>query len=158
MKTIRALLLLILAVSPALASEESHKAAVEKLFTVLQMPKQYETGMLAGFNMGASMGDDRLAALPVEQQNKIKAGMEKVRSKMVEIMGWPVVKDDMAAIYMKQFSEEEVNAIIAMMDTPTGQMLVSKQIALIPESMKVGQKKMQEAMPEITRIMQEAMQ
>ena len=158
MKMIRTLLFLLVAISPALASEESHKAAVEKLFTVLQMQKQYETGMLAGFNVGASMSDDKLAGLPVEQQNKIKAGMEKVRGRMLELMGWPVVKDDMAAVYMKQFSEEEITAIIAMMDTPTGQMLVSKQIALIPESMLVGQKKMQTVMPEVTRIMQEAMQ
>ncbi len=158
MKTLCTLLFAILAISPAIASEESHKAAVEKLFTVLQMQKQYETGMLAGFNLGASMGDDRLSSLPIEQQNKIKAGMEKVRSKMLELMGWPVVKDDMMAVYLKHFSEEEITAIIALMDTPTGQMLVSKQITLIPESIAVSQKKMQTMMPEVTRIMQEAMQ
>ena len=64
----------------------------------------------------------------------------------------------MTTVYMKHFSEEEITAIIALMETPTGQMLVSKQIELIPESMAVGQKKMQSIMPEITRIMQEAMQ
>lgn len=151
-------LLFVFVVATATASEESHKAAVEKLFDTLQMKRQYETGLLQGFNVGASFSDDKLATLPIEQQNKIKAGMEKVRAKMLELMGWDSVKDDMATIYMKHFSEEEVTAITTMLDTPTGKLLITKQIDLLPETMTLGQKKAQAMMPEIMQIMQNSMQ
>lgn len=51
--------------------------------------------------------------------------MEKVRSRVLEVMGWESVKGDMAAIYMKHFTEEEVAAIVSMLDTPTGKLFIS---------------------------------
>lgn len=158
MKMLCSLLLFLAVTGSALASEDSHKAAVEKLFESLKMKQQYETSMLAGFNLGASLGEDKLASLPADQQTKVKTALEKVRATLIEMMGWEAVKSDMVALYMKYFSEEEIAAITTMLDTPTGQMLVSKQIQLLPESMTVGQKKMQAVMPEISRIMQETMQ
>jgi hypothetical protein len=143
---------------PLLASEDSHKAAVERLFTTMKMKEQYETSLLAGFNVGASMSDQRLSNLPLEQRNKINAGMEKVRSRALELMGWDSVKEEMTQLYVKKFSEEEVVAITEMLATPTGQMLLSKQISLLPESMALGQKRAQAMMPEIMQIMQEAME
>lgn len=142
----------------AFASEESHLAAVDELFTAMKMKQQYETSLISGFNAGLSMSDQKLANLPIEQQNKINAGMEKVRARVVELMGWSAVKSEIAGIYTKNFTEEEVAAITKMLETPTGQLLVSKQISLLPETMAIGQKKAQEMMPEIIRIMQEAMQ
>lgn len=141
---------------PLLASEESHKAAVEKLFSTMKMKEQYETSLLTGFNAGASMSDQKLIDLPLEQQNKVNAAMEKIRVRVLELMGWDSVKDDMTKVYMKNFTEEEVVAITEMLGTPTGQMLLSKQIKLLPASMAIGQKKAQAMMPEILQIMQES--
>ena len=143
---------------PLFASEESPRAAVEQLFVTMKMKEQYETSLLAGFNVGASMSDRRLANLPLEQQNKFNAGMEKVRSRALELMGWDAVKEEITQLYMRTFTEEEAVAITKMLATPTGQMLLSKQISLLPDSMAIGQKKAQAMMPEIMQIMQEAMQ
>lgn len=158
MKIAGLLLSLVLVTQSAFASEESHLAAVDQLFTAMKMKQQYETSLISGFNAGLSMSDQKLAGLPIEQQNKINAGMEKVRARVLELMGWSAVKDEIAAIYTKNFTEEELLAITRMLETPTGQMLVSKQITLLPESMAIGQKKAQQMMPEIVRIMQESMQ
>jgi hypothetical protein len=146
------------AAHPLLASEESHKAAIEKLFVTMKMKEQYETSLLTGFNAGASMSDQKLIDLPLEQQNKVNAAMERVRIRVLELMGWDSVKEDMTKIYMKNFKEEEVVAITEMLATPTGQMLLSKQIQLLPTAMAVGQKKAQAVMPEILQIMQESFQ
>jgi hypothetical protein len=158
MKTAFLAVALAFAAHPLLASEDSHKAAVERLFTTMKMKEQYETSLVAGFNAGASMSDQKLANLPLEQQNKINAGMEKVRTRALELMGWDSVKEEMVQVYIKKFSEAEVVAITEMLATPTGQMLLSKQISLLPETMAIGQKKAQAMMPEILQIMQEAMQ
>jgi len=158
MKTALLAVALSLAAHPLLASEESHKAAVERLFATMKMKEQYEVSLITGFNAGASMSDQKLANLPLEQQNKINAGMEKVRARALQLMGWDSVKEEMTQVYIKKFSEEEVVAITEMLATPTGQMLLSRQISLLPETMAIGQKKAQAMMPEILQIMQEAMQ
>lgn len=149
---------LVLVTQSAFASGESHLAAVDQLFTAMKMKQQYETSLISGFNAGLAMSDQKLLDLPLEQQNKINAGMEKVRARVLELMGWNAVKSEIAGIYTKNFTEEEVVAITKMLETPTGQMLVSKQISLLPETMAIGQKKAQEMMPEIARIMQESLQ
>ncbi len=158
MKIAGLLLAIILVIPSAFAAEESHLAAVDRLFTAMKMKEQYETSLISGFNAGLSMSDQKLAGLPIEQQNKINAGMEKVRVRVLELMGWSAVKTEIAGIYTKNFTEDEVVAITKMLETPTGQLLVSKQISLLPETMAIGQKKAQEMMPEIVRIMQESMQ
>ena len=84
--------------------------------------------------------------------------MEKIRVRVLDLMGWDSVKDDMTKVYMKNFTEEEVEAITEMLATPTGQMLLGKQIKLLPASMAIGQKKAQAMMPEILQIMQESIQ
>jgi hypothetical protein len=151
-------LTLVFAAHPLLASEDSHKAAVERLFVTMKMKEQYETSLITGFNAGASMSDQKLSNLPLEQQNKVSAAMEKVRVRVLELMGWDSVKNDMMQVYMKKFTEEEIVAITEMLATPTGQMLLSKQISLLPESMAIGQKKARAMMPEILQIMQESLQ
>lgn len=158
MKLVFLAVALVFAAHPLFASEESHQAAVERLFVAMKMKEQYETSLITGFNAGASMSDQKLANLPIEQQNKINAAMEKVRVRVLELMGWDSVKDDMAKVYLKNFTEEEIVAITEMLSTPTGQMLLSKQIRLLPESMAIGQKKAQAMMPEIIQIMQESVQ
>lgn len=148
----------ILAVIPFAHGEqasESHKKAIEHLFKTLQMDKQYETAMLAGFDASSGLTPERIASLPEEQREKIKTGIVKVKAKMVELMGWEKVKPDMIELYAKHFSEKEVLDITKLMDSPTGQMMLSKQIGLLSESMAVGQKKAQAILPELMKVMQE---
>jgi hypothetical protein len=140
------------------AVTDSHRAAIEHLFTVLKIDKQYESGMIAGFEAAAGATPEQLATMTEDQRAKFQAGMAKVKAKMIELMGWEKVKPDMIELYARHFSETEINDIAKMMETPTGQLLVSKQLALIPESMSVAQKKAQAIMPEISKIMQDAMQ
>lgn len=160
MKTIRILLAvmaLALLTGSGHAATESHRAAIERLFKVLKIDKQYEVSMLAGFDAGTGLNADRMAALPQDQREKLQQTLAKVKARMVELMGWDKVKPEMVELYAKHFTEKEIDAIAKMMESPTGQMLVSKQLTLMPEAMTIGQKKAQAAMPEIMKIMQEDM-
>ena len=139
------------------ASPESHRAAIDQLFKVMKMEKQYEAGMLAGFDSGAGMTPERLAALPEEQRTKLQDALAKVKVRMQELMGWEVVKVEMTEIYMKKFSEEDATAISKMLETPTGQLLVTKQLEIIPEASAFAQKKARDIMPEIIKMVSEGM-
>jgi hypothetical protein len=161
MKTLRQLLLVFAMAAIALpchAVSDSHRAAIERLFKVLKTPEQYEAALLAGFESGAGLTADKLASMPEEQQQKFKRAMDKVRAKMVELLGWEKMKPEMILLYAKHFSEDEIGQIIKVLDSPAGQMLVNKQIKLLPESMALGQKNAQAAMPHVMKIMMEEMQ
>lgn len=135
----------------------SHTAAIEKLLTVMKADKQYEASLAAGFESGLGMSSDQIKALPQEQQDKFNNAITKVKAKLMEVMGWDKMKADMIEVYGKNFTEKEVNDIIALMDSPTGQMLVSKQAFVVVETMKMTQAKMKGILPEIMKIMQEEM-
>jgi hypothetical protein len=136
---------------------ESHRAAIERLFTTLKVDKQYEVAMIAGFESGAGLDSEQMASLPEEQRAKVKAAIEKMKAKMLELMGWDKVKPDMIELYAKHFSEAEVKDITKLMESPTGQLLVTRQLALVPESMALAQKRMQAVMPQLMQVMQDGM-
>ncbi|WP_395738203.1 DUF2059 domain-containing protein [Prosthecobacter sp.] len=135
----------------------SHAAALEKMFAVMKMDQQYEASLVAGFESGLGMSGDQIKSLPQEQQDKFNAAIAKVKIKLMEMMGWAQMKGEMMEAYAKVFSEKEVNDITAMMDSPTGQMLVSKQVIMVSEAMKRTQSKMQGILPEIMKIVQDEM-
>ena len=145
----------VFAVSSRAAVTESHRAAIEHLFTVLKIDRQYEVAMFAGFEGGLNLTPERLAAMTEDQRTKLQAGVARMKAKMNELMGWEKVKSDMVEIYAKHFSEAEINDITKMMESPTGQMMVSKQLALMPDSMALAQQKARSVMPELVKIMQE---
>jgi hypothetical protein len=157
MKTLLVLAVCLSTLVPCHASPESHRAATERFFKATQMQKQYEVGLLAGFDASSGLTDERVQGLPKEQRDKLANAKVKIKAKMIELMGWEKVKPEMVQLYTKHFSESEIDSITKMMETPTGQLMISKQVALLPEAMAIGQKKAQSIMPEIMKIMQEEM-
>ncbi|MBL9130035.1 MAG: DUF2059 domain-containing protein [Verrucomicrobiaceae bacterium] len=155
--------LLVLAASLAMLGHSfaelapSHKAAVEKLLAVMQVEKQMEQSMRAGLEAGLGMSGDQIKSLPKEQQDKFAAAMKRVMDAMMEEMSWAKLKPDLIEVYGKNFTEKETNDVIALMESPTGQMLVSKQAGMVGDIMKVTQERMKSFMPKIMTIMQEEM-
>lgn len=157
MKTLFVLAVCLSTIVLSHASPESHRAAAERFFKATQMEKQYEVGLLAGFDASSGLTEERMQGLPKEQRDKLASAKTKIKAKMIELMGWEKVKPEMVQLYTKHFSESEIDSITKMMETPTGQLMISKQVGLLPEAMAIGQKKAQSIMPEIMKIMQEEM-
>jgi len=135
----------------------SHKAAIEKLINVMQVQKQFEKSLIAGFESGMGTSSDQIKALPQEQQDKFQKAIAKVKEVMLEMMSWEKMKPDLIEAYGKNFTEKEANDIIAHMDTPVGQMLVSKQAAMVGDVMALTKEKMKVIMPKVMQVMQEEM-
>ena len=136
----------------------SHKAAVEKLLNVMKIEKQMEQSMRAGMEAGLGMSGDQIKALPQEQQDKFKAAMSKVTDALLEEMSWANLKPDLIELYGKNFTEKETQDVIALMESPTGQLLVSKQANMVADIMQVTQNRMKTFMPKMMKIIQEEMQ
>jgi hypothetical protein len=84
--------------------------------------------------------------------------MKKVMDALMDEMKWENLKPDLIEVYGKNFTEKETQDIITLMESPTGQLLVTKQAAMVGDIMKVTQGRMKTFMPKIMKIMQEEMQ
>jgi hypothetical protein len=158
MKMLITLATLVLTLATANAElAASHRASIEKLMTVLQVQKQFETSLIAGFESGLGTSSDQIKALPQEQQDKFHKAIQKVKDTLLEMMSWEKMKPDLIEAYGKNFSEKEATDIIAHMETPVGQMLVSKQASMVGDVMALTQEKMKVIMPKVMQIMQEEM-
>lgn len=135
----------------------SHQAAIEKLLTVMQVQKQFESNLLLGFDAGMGSTSEQIKSLPQEQQDKFAKGIEKVKAVMMEQMGWEKIKPEIVAAYGKNFSEQEAKDVAAMMESPAGQVLASKQVTVAADLMKVTQEKMKVLQPQIMQIIQSEM-
>jgi hypothetical protein len=134
------------------AATPEHLARINKFFEVTQMQKQYETSLVSGFSAATSAQQE---GLPEDEQATFEKTMQRAKDFLLREMGWPKVKDEMAELYARHFSEEDVEKIIKLLDNDTGRMLSSKQIALLPDSMAFAQKKMRELMPKLMAAMQD---
>ena len=158
MKKLITLATLVLTLATAHAElAASHRASVEKLITVLQVQKQFEASLVAGFESGLGTSSDQIKALPQEQQDKFAKAIKKVKDTLLEMMSWEKMKPDLIEAYGKNFSEKEATDIIAHMETPTGQMLVTKQAGMVGDVIALTQEKMKVIMPKVMQIMQEEM-
>ena len=135
----------------------SHQAAIEKLLTVMHVQKQFESNLILGFESGLGTSAEQIKSLPKEQQDKFAKGIEKVKTVLLEQMGWEKLKTEIVAIYGKNFSEKEAGDIAALMENPTAQMLFSRQATVAGDLMKVTQDKMKGLMPQIMQIIQTEM-
>lgn len=93
---------------------------------------------------------------------KDQAIIDKQQSKMVAIMkdemGWDKMKSEFVQVYRDTFSQEEVDSLIAFYESPTGQMFIDKQPALIKNTMAMLQQRMGPMMQRIQKMVQETTQ
>lgn len=159
MKNILILATFALCLSNARAAElpASHLAAIEKMLVVMQVQKQFESNLLHGFDAGMGSTSEQIKSLPQEQQDKFAKGIEKVKAVMLEQMGWEKIKPEIVASYGKNFTEQQAKDVTAMMESPAGQVLVSKQVAVAADLMTVTQEKMKVLQPQIMQIIQSEM-
>ncbi len=158
MKILIALATLVLTLAPLQAElADSHRASIEKLIAVLKVQEQFEASLVAGFEAGLGSSSDQIKSLPQEQRDKFNNAITKVKAVLLEMMSWEKMKPDLVEVYGKTFSEQEAKDVIAHMETPVGQMIVSKQAGMVASVMAMTQEKTKAIMPQVMKIMQEEM-
>jgi hypothetical protein len=137
----------------------SHRAAIEKLLVALQAQKNMEMSLKAksGAAMGLGMNNKSLAGLPKEEREKLERAMKKAMDALSKELNWNLIKESVIDAYGKTFSEKEALEITAIMESPAGKLLVSKQQQLSGDLMRITQEKMNKLIPKITSIFQEEM-
>ncbi len=64
-------------------------------------------------------------------------------------MSWDALKEDMAKIYAEEFTAKELKELTAFYKSPLGKKMAEKQPVLMAKGAELGQRRVQEHMPEL---------
>ena len=121
----------------------SHRAAVEELFTQLDMPATVnQTVMQIAATLTGAAAEDG------EYKDAVDAYVRKY-------VGWEALKDEMIALYMKIFTEKEINELIAFYNTSTGRKLLAQSPEIGATVAATVHRRLVEHSPELKQMMME---
>jgi hypothetical protein len=92
--------------------------------------------------------------MQVQQNPALVPYQAQMKAFLNKYMSWASLKDDMTKLYMAEFSESEVNELTKFYQTPLGKKTVKKMPLLMTQGAEIGQKRVQEHLPELQAAMQ----
>ncbi|MDU0371222.1 DUF2059 domain-containing protein [Hymenobacter endophyticus] len=100
---------------------------------------------------------DRMLASQIEQNPGMKAVEPEMRAYINKYMSWSAMKEDMVQLYAHEFTEKELKELAKFYQTPIGRKTIDKMPQLMAASMEIGQRRMQEHLPELQQAIAEKM-
>jgi hypothetical protein len=125
------------------ADEKSHRAAAEELMQAANMEKLLQASVDVALNQ-------QIKANP--QLAPFKDVMHKFLSKH---MSYAAIKDDLIAMYVAEFTEQELKEVTAFYKTPTGRKVLEKTPTLMQKGGELGAKRVQDNLPELQKMIEE---
>lgn len=140
MKKIIAIVIVLLFTISIQASEERDTKVVYELFETAKMSKVYQQTI------------EKTLEAQIQQHPEIAPLKDTMNKFFDKYMGWESIKKDIAKIYMKNFTDDELKELIAFYKTPIGQ----KTAALVPiiatEGANIGEQRVEEHKAELTQM------
>ena len=92
-----------------------------------------------------------------EVQKQIDKGRTEAMSMMKEILDWNKLEPMYVRIYQKSFNQQEIDSLVAMYKSPTGQMLLTKMPIVLQNTMSEMQQSLQPVVQRIQRMQQDVL-
>lgn len=143
-------LALFLASSLCVAAEGAKRGSVDELMNIMDVDAMVDSmyaqveGMLQG--MGEQLG------VQPDEKPIFDSHNAKMVALMRKEMSWEKMKEPMTDIYMKNFTEEEVQGMLTFYKSDIGKATLKKLPIVMQQSMQISQNLMQALMPEIQRM------
>lgn len=134
----------------AKASEYLRLAKIDQ--ALQQSMKQIDTQIRSGF-LQQTIG---LRTSPTDEA-EANAMLDRLNKVMHEALSWEKLEPQFAKLYASEFTDEELDGIVAFYKTPAGQALAGKSIGLMPKASAISQNALAAVAPEIQKIMKETM-
>jgi len=137
----------------SVSAESSKRQSIEELLEITNVDSMVASmydqmdHMLIG--MGKQMG------VKPSEQDVFDNYMRKIAAAMKEEMSWEKMKDPMIDIYLKHYTETEVQDMLNFYRSETGRSLIEKMPMVMGESMLLSQEMMNGFMPTIQRLSEE---
>lgn len=132
---LRSAMLLAFAVgATALGDTASHRRAAAEVLDVVNTPQALRTAIHSA--VGPLLQRMRAEGAPDAALYEIRSAMYDWAEK--EIV-WAEIKDQIVDIYVREFSEEELKALLAFYRTPAGVKALNRFPAIFAEGSRIGQ-------------------
>ena len=118
-------------------SAHAANSAAYTLLATMNMKESYE-GMIK-----------RITQMQIQSNPQLKAIEPTIHAFFTKYMGWEAQRGDIAALYAKNYSTEELKELNKFYQTPLGQKTVQLMPQLAAASAQIGQSKMMAHMPEM---------
>ena len=118
-------------------SAHAANSAAYTLLATMNMKESYE-GMIT-----------RITQMQIQSNPQLKTIEPTIHAFFTKYMGWEAQRGDIAALYAKNYTTEELNELNKFYQTPLGQKTVQLMPQLAAAGAKIGQSKMMGHMPEM---------
>lgn len=122
---------------------QSHMRQVEVLFRLTQMENKIQESV------------DSVLQLQMRQNPQLVQHEQTMYAFFNKYIGWMALKDDLAAMYMRKFTEEELKEINAFYITPAGQKVITVLPELVQERNQLAMNRLQQNIAELQKIVGE---
>ncbi|WP_444913558.1 DUF2059 domain-containing protein [Microbulbifer sp. TRSA007] len=136
--------------SSGVLAENSKRESVEELLEASNAEAMVDTIYAQMDQMFVGMSG-QLGVKPSERE-LFDQHMKKVVALMKDEMNWEKIKEPMIDVYLKHYSEEEVQDMLAFFRTETGQSMLVKMPAVMNDSMAISQQMVQSFMPKLREL------
>jgi uncharacterized protein len=137
-------LLFLLIPTLAVADDASHRQQVDTLFRLTQMEKKIQESV------------DNVLQLQLRQNPALQKNSKDLKSFLQKYIGWQAMKDDLADMYLRTFSEAELEQINAFYITPAGQKVINVVPQLVQQRNQIAMMRLQKNIGELQQIMSAA--
>ena len=134
------LLLVWLVPQHVVADAGSHRAAVEQLFTLTRMQQKIDESV------------QTVAMLQLQQNPELAPRRDALMTFLEQHIGWSAIHEDLVQMYLKAFSETELETINAFYSTPAGQKIITTVPQLVQQRNQLAMQRLQDNMAEFRAI------
>lgn len=148
-------LFFVLALSlPTHADLASRRAKAQEMLLLLHMDRlmdQLMSGTMDQMsNMTKSLGNGQIKP---EDQAKLDDFQKKVFQLISSQVGWKALEPDYVELYANNFTDDQLDAILAFYKSPAGVALIDKLPTLTTEGMQIAQGKMTALQPQLKQML-----
>jgi len=141
MATLLTSLLLCIASASVIATESSQRQQVETLFQLTQMEKKIQESV------------DSVVQLQIRQNPQLAQHEKTIHDFFEKQIGWHALKNDITAMYMKTFTEKELEEINAFYITPAGQKVITMLPQLVQQRNQLAMQRIQQNIGELQQLL-----
>jgi len=141
-KSVRLLLVALIYAAPGIsrADTDSHRQAVETLFKLTHMEQKVNESV------------DNVLLIQLQQSPQLQPHRQALDDFLQKHIGWNSMKEAIAAMYMKAFSEAELDEMNAFYITPTGQRVINDVPQLVQRRNQLAMQRMQDNIGELQKL------
>jgi uncharacterized protein len=131
-------------------SAAATKEDVEKLFDTLHLREQMKSMMAMSMRQGKQIAHDTIKKKDPQVTEADLQRMDAFLDNFTKTADMSGMLDDMIPVYQRHLTKQDVSAMLAFYDSPTGQKILREQPAMLAEGMQAMRPRMEKMMSDIT--------